>query len=182
MATGGSPPSHDTRYLRWIGTLQLFKGLLLVALALGFLSFVHKDVDEIAAVWLGKIGFDMANRHITDLLETLDLVTDKQLFHLSIAAFFFAGILITQGTGLLLRKQWAKYLTLVATSALIPYEAFEIAKGFGFLKLTVLVVNVAIVSFMVYLLRRKHVSTPLPASPSLNPFAATTRPVELQIP
>src|SRR6478735_2469077 len=145
MPPGGLPPTKDSRCLRWIGILQLIKGLLLVALALGFLSFLHKDVDEVAAIWMSKVGINIENTHVAALLDTLDLVTDKQLFQLSIAAFCFAGILVTQGTGLLLRRQWAKYLTLIATSALIPFEGFELAKGFGVGKLSVLLVNLAIV-------------------------------------
>src|SRR3954465_1446081 len=114
MPPAGFTPKSDSRALRWIGGLQLAKGLLLLAIALGFLSFLHRDIDEIAAVWMSKVGINIENRHVVSLLETLDLVTDKQLFQLSIAAFCFSGVLVTQGTGLLLRQQWAKYLTLVA--------------------------------------------------------------------
>jgi uncharacterized membrane protein (DUF2068 family) len=156
MHPAGSPPQPANRALRWIGTLQLAKGLLLFALALGLLSFLHRDVDEIVGVWMSKAGINIEKGHAATLLEMLDLVTDKQLFEMSLVAFGFAGVLVTQGTGLLLRKDWAKYLTLVATSLLIPFEAFELAKGFGYIKLTVLLVNVAIVGVMIYLVRAKR--------------------------
>jgi uncharacterized membrane protein (DUF2068 family) len=156
MPPAGSPPQPANRALRWIGTLQLIKGLLLFALALGLLSFLHRDVDEIVGVWMSKVGINIEKGRAAAFLDMLDLVTDKQLFEMSLVAFLFAGVLVTQGTGLLLRKDWAKYLTLVATSLLIPFEVFEIAKGFGYIKLTVLLVNVAIVGVMIYLVRAKR--------------------------
>jgi uncharacterized membrane protein (DUF2068 family) len=158
MPPAGSSPQPANRALRWIGTLQLAKGVLLLALALGLLSFLHRDVDEIVGVWMRKAGFNIEKGHAAAFLEMLDLVTDKQLFQMSLVAFAFAGVLVTQGTGLFLRKEWAKYLTLVATALLIPFEAFELAKGFGYVKLTVLLVNVAIVALMIYLVRAKRVA------------------------
>lgn len=156
MPPAGSTSQPANRALRWIGTLQLVKGLLLVALALGLLTFLHRDVDEIVGVWMSKLGINIEKPRAAAFLEMLDLVTDKQLFQMSIIAFAFSGVLMTQGTGLLLRKDWAKYLTLVATSMLIPFEGFELAKGFGWIKLTVLLVNLAIVGVMFCLVRAKR--------------------------
>jgi uncharacterized membrane protein (DUF2068 family) len=156
MPPAGLPPQPANRTLRWIGTLQLIKGSLLIALALGLLSFLHRDVDGIVGVWMSKVGINIEKGHAAAFLEMLDLVTDKQLFEMSLVAFGFGAVLVTQGAALLLRKEWAKYLTLVATSLLIPFEAFELAKGFGYIKLTVLLINVAIVALMIFLVRAKR--------------------------
>ncbi len=155
MPPAGSSSPPLSRALRWIGTLQLVKGVLLIALALGLLSFLHRDVDEIVGVWMQKVGIDIEIGHAADLLEMLDLVTDKDLFEWSLVAFAVGGVLVTQGTGLLLRKEWAKYLTLVATSLLIPFEVFELAKGFGYIKLSVMLLNVAVVGVMIHFVRAK---------------------------
>lgn len=147
-------PPVQSRVLRWVGTLQVAKGCLLFALALGLLSFLHKDVDEVVALWMNKAGINVSGRHAAALLDTLDLVTDKQLFQLSALSVFFAATLVTQGTGLLLRKEWAKYLTLCATAALVPLEVFELLHRFGVGKLAVLLVNLAIVAVMLFFVRR----------------------------
>lgn len=156
MPPAGSSPPPANRALRWIGALQLVKGVLLIALALGLLSFLHRDVDEIVGVWMAKVGIDIEIGHAAAFLEMLDLVTDKQLFEMSLVAFAVGGVLITQGTGLLLRKEWAKYLTLVATSLLVPFEVFELVKGFGYIKLCVLLVNVVVVRVMIYFVRAQR--------------------------
>jgi len=51
-------------------------------------------------------------------------------------------------------KRWAEYLTVVATASLIPFELWEIARHFTWLKVGALGVNVAIVCYLIYLLRR----------------------------
>lgn len=172
MHPAGLSPQPANRALRWIGTLQLIKGILLFALALGILSILHRDLDEMVGVWMSNVGINIEKGRAAELLKMLDVVTDKRLFQMSLVAFCFAGVLVTQGTGLLLRKEWAKYLTLLATSLLIPFEAIELAKGFGWVKLSVLFVNVAIVGVMVLLVRAKRATVrPLDAAIGAHPAA-----------
>jgi uncharacterized membrane protein (DUF2068 family) len=58
--------------------------------------------------------------------------------------FLYAGLFATEGSGLLLRKRWAEYFTIVTTSGLIPLEVFELVRHFTVTKLVVLIVNVLI--------------------------------------
>ena len=59
--------------------------------------------------------------------------------------FLYAGLFATEGFGLLLRKRWAEYFTIVTTGGLIPLEIFELARHFTVTKLAVAFVNVLIV-------------------------------------
>jgi len=132
------------------------KGLLLLGLAFGILSFLHKDLDVIVGNWIAELGMDMENPHVVTLLEKLDLITDRQLGQWSIVTFCFSGVFLTEGAGLLLRQQWAKYLTVAATGVLIPIEAYAIIHHFSLLKLGVLIVNLAVLGLLVVQLRREH--------------------------
>jgi uncharacterized membrane protein (DUF2068 family) len=143
-----SPSRNEDRCLRWIAYYIFGKGFLLCLLAIGFLGFLHKDVDTIVGNWMSLLGFNMENRHVVAFLARLDKVTDKQLGELSGITFAVAGMFVTQGTGLLLRQQWAKYLTVGVTAALIPMEVFELFKHFGWIKVGVLAVNIAIVAYL----------------------------------
>jgi hypothetical protein len=40
----------------------------------------------------------------------------------------YAGLLLTEGLGLLLRKRWAEYLTIITTAGLIPIELYEMSR------------------------------------------------------
>ncbi|MGB8168030.1 MAG: DUF2127 domain-containing protein [Chthoniobacteraceae bacterium] len=147
-------PESDMRYLRWIAGLNLAKGLILLGLTVGLLKFLHKDVDTIVGNWMTLLRMDLENRHIAALLERLDLVTDGQLWRMSGLTFLYAGLFLTEGTGLLLKQTWAKYFTIVVTSSFVPLELFETARHFGFAILAVLLTNLAIVWFLVANLRR----------------------------
>jgi uncharacterized membrane protein (DUF2068 family) len=82
-------------------------------------------------------------------------VTPKQLKELSVGSFLYASIFLTEGIGLLARKHWAEYLTLISTGLFIPLEIYELAHRFTAVRLAVLVINVATVWYLAARLRRK---------------------------
>lgn len=139
----------EARYLRWIAYYNFGKGVLLCFLAIGILGFLHKDVDTIVGNWMSLLGFNMENRHIVAFLARLDRVTDRQLAQWSGITFALSSVFIAEGAGLLLRQEWAKYLTVVFTSSFIPIEVRELFQHFGFLKLALLFANLGIVAFLI---------------------------------
>jgi uncharacterized membrane protein (DUF2068 family) len=163
-----SPSCQATdRYLRWIALYNLIKGSLLCLLAIGILGFLHKDVDAIVGNWMSLLGFNMENRHVIRFLARLDRLTDRQIAEWSGVTFAVAGVFVTQGAGLLLRQQWAKYVTLCVTCSLIPVEIFEIIAHFGWIKVGVLAANLGIVAFLVSSLvcEKKRLQAILVAAP-----------------
>jgi uncharacterized membrane protein (DUF2068 family) len=143
------------RYLRWIAGFNLAKGVLFLGLAFLILKFLHKDVDEIVGRWISALQLDLENEHIAALLERLNLVTDRQIKQLSGVAFVLAGLFFTEGAGLLLRQQWAKYLTIIVSSSFIPLELIEVMRKFGLTTLGLLVSNTLIVCLLIANLRRE---------------------------
>ena len=150
-----SPKEKSARCLRWIAGYNLLKGLLLLALAIGLLGLLHKDVDAIVGNWIALLGLDLENRHIAALLARLDLVTDKQVGQLSKLAFLFSAIFLTEGFGLFFNQRWAKFLTVIVTASFIPIELFETLHLFGWGKLILLVLNTAIVALLIGMLRKE---------------------------
>ena len=66
---------------------------------------------------------------------------------------------LVEGTGLWLDKLWAEYLTVVATSLLVPLEVYELVRKPTLLKAAGVSVNVAIVAYLAWRLReRVHAS------------------------
>lgn len=58
-----------------------------------------------------------------------------------------------EAVGLWMQKRWAEYLTLVATTLLLPLEIWELSRSVSVLKVVALVVNLAVIA---YLLRAKR--------------------------
>jgi uncharacterized membrane protein (DUF2068 family) len=138
-----------------IGLFKLFKALLLVVIGIGAIKFLHKDLAASVTHWVQVLRVDPDNRHIHALLAKIFRVTPKQLRELSIGTFIYAALFATEGTGLLLRKRWAEYFTIITTGALIPFEIYELARHFTIVKLVVTIVNVLIVWYLVVRVRSK---------------------------
>jgi uncharacterized membrane protein (DUF2068 family) len=139
-----------------IAIFKFVKGAVLLALALGALSLLHKDVASEVEHWLDQLRIDPDNQFIGALLSKLQLVHTKELKELSALGAGYAVLFLTEGTGLLFRKRWAEWLTIVATSSLMPFEVYELIKQFTAVRLLALLVNAAVVLYLIYLVRQKE--------------------------
>jgi uncharacterized membrane protein (DUF2068 family) len=138
-----------------IGIFKLFKALLLIVVGIGAIKFLHKDVAGTLMHWTQVLRVDPDSRIVHGMLVRVLRVTPKELKELSVGTFLYAGLFATEGLGLLLRKRWAEYFTIITTSGLIPLEIFEMARHFTVTKLVVGLVNVLIVWYLVARVRSR---------------------------
>ena len=152
-----SKSSHG-RGLRLIAAFKLLKGFALLAVGIGALNMLHKDVAATIERWVNIFRVDPHNHYINLLLEKLSIVDDRRLRELSIGTFVYSAIFFTEGIGLSLRKRWAQCLTTIITSTLLPLEIYEIAKHVSAGRISALLINLAIVAYLVSELRtsKKH--------------------------
>jgi uncharacterized membrane protein (DUF2068 family) len=137
-----------------IALFKLLKGILLIAAGIGALKLLHKDVFETVSHWVDVLRVDPDNRFIHGLISRVLSISPKQLQAASVGTFVYAALLLTEGTGLLLRKRWAEYFTIITTAALIPLEVYEIARRVTAAKTAVLMINAAIVVYLIARVRR----------------------------
>jgi uncharacterized membrane protein (DUF2068 family) len=142
-----------------IAVFKLVKGILLVFAGIGALKLLHRDVAETVAHWVDILRVDPDNRFLHGMLSRLLSVSPKQLEAASVGTFVYAALLLTEGTGLLLRKRWAEFFTIITTAGLIPLEVYEIIRHLTVAKVVVLLINIAIVLYLVMRVRR---AGPLP--------------------
>lgn len=148
-----------SRGLWLIAAFKLVKGFALLALGIGALRLLHKDVASILEHWINVFRVDPHNHFIDLLLAKLSILDDRRLKELSIGTFIYSAIFFTEGIGLALHQRWAEYFTIITTSSFLPLEIFEMAKHASFAKGFALVVNVAVVAYLIRELRhypKKH--------------------------
>jgi uncharacterized membrane protein (DUF2068 family) len=143
-------------WLFLIGLFKLTKAAALLIVGIGLLKLVHRDVAAVTMHWVERFRLDPDNKHIHEAISRVFRVTPKQLRELSVGTFVYAGIFGTEGTGLLLRKHWAEYLTLVSTGLFIPLEIYELTQRFTVFRLAIFAVNVATVWYLAVRLRRRR--------------------------
>jgi len=142
------------RGLRLIAAFKLLKGLALLAVGIGALHLLHKDVAAIAEQWINIFQVDPRSHYMRLLLAKLSLVDDRRLKELSVGTFIYSAVFLTEGVGLALGKRWAEYLTILTTASLLPIEVYELVKHAGIGKVVALVINLAVVVYLIWELRR----------------------------
>jgi len=145
--------SHG-RGLQLIAAFKLLKGFALLALGIGALKLLHKDVAALVEHWINVFQVDSHNHLINKLLEKLAVLDDRRLKELSVGTFIYAAIFFTEGIGLALRKRWAEYFTIIVTSSLLPLEVYALAKHTSVGEVLALLINLGVVAYLVRELRR----------------------------
>jgi uncharacterized membrane protein (DUF2068 family) len=152
--TSKSPP-RARKGLWLIAAFKLLKGLMLLAVGIGALSLLHENAAAQVTHWIAALGVDPENHYIHKLVRKLWMVNDAKLEAISLGTFFYAALMLTEGIGLALRKRWAEYFTIIATSSFIPLEVYELAQHFTITRIVVIAVNVAVVVYLVIVLRQR---------------------------
>ena len=132
---------------------KLTKGLLLVILGLATINLRHQDITAVLGTWVDQLHLDPGGRLVQGLLIRAADLEPRRLVAIGAGMLVYATLLLTEGLGLLFRKRWAEYLTVVATSAFVPLELYEIARHRTLTRLVVLVVNIVIVWYLLVRLR-----------------------------
>jgi uncharacterized membrane protein (DUF2068 family) len=145
---------HKGRMLWLIAAFKLLKGLALLAAGFGVLKLLHKDVATEMGNWIDYLRVDPQNHFVQRMLEKVGLLDDRRIKELSIGTFAYAALFLTEGTGLAFRKRWAEYLTIASTASLLPFEAYEIAKQVNAVRILLLLVNIAVVIYLAFEVRR----------------------------
>ncbi len=153
-------PLRDRFVLRLIAVDRAVHVVVLGVLAAAIFAFTthHSQLQHayyrILADVQGGLGPATPVHH--GLLGELDKVISLRTRTLELAGVVVVGYGVLEAVemvGLWLAKRWAEYLTFVATTLLVPLEVYELTGRVSALKVLTLVINVAVV---VYLLVAKR--------------------------
>jgi uncharacterized membrane protein (DUF2068 family) len=147
------------RGLLVIAAFKILKGLVFLAVGFGALHFLHRDLAVEIAHWVDLLRIDPHSHYLHCILKKLGNVDEQRLRELSVGTFSYSALFLGEGFGLAFRKRWAEYLTIISTASLMPIEIFEIYKGPSAAKMVLLLVNLAVVGYLVRELRRTHRGT-----------------------
>lgn len=131
----------------------------MLALGIGALKLLHKDLAGVVEHWIDVFRVDPHNRFILGLLEKLPMVDERKLKEFSVGTFIYSAIFLTEGVGLAFRKRWAEYFTIIVTASLLPLEIYELARRVTWPRSLALLINLAVVAYLVRELRRYRKSS-----------------------
>lgn len=138
------------RGLVLIAAYKFLLAALFVAVGVGALRLLHKDIDDVIGHLGDMLRFNPESKFVNFLYDKATIINDPLLKRIGALAFSYAVVSFVEGIGLYLEKAWGEYLTLAITASFLPWEIFEVIHRHTFVRAGLLVVNVAV---FIYLLR-----------------------------
>lgn len=146
----------DPRLVRLIALVKLLKAVFLIAVGVGAIKLLHADVTNALEHWAAKLPLGPGSRYLGRVLLGAATLTPNKLKDLEVGSFVYAGLFLTEGIGLWLVKRWAEWFTVIITSSLVPVEVYEIYRHPTAIRVLVLIINIAVVGFLLYRLRSER--------------------------
>lgn len=144
-----SAPMSQPTSLAPIALFKLLKGLLVLLAGSGFLRWIDPGIDSGLSPVLDALHLNIHTRLLHALAITVDSLPRHSLFLMSLVNLGYAALLFVEGVGLWSETSWAGYLTVISTCILLPGEFHAVVRDWSMSGLAVLVVNIAIVGYLV---------------------------------
>jgi uncharacterized membrane protein (DUF2068 family) len=151
-ATKSTHPDRRRRLLRAVASLEFGKGIFVALMGFCALALVHKDVWRYADSLLTLFHINTDRRYAQAFLDFADSVTDARLWAAARIAFAYAVLRFTEAYGLWKQRTWAEWVALVSGTLLLPLEVREVIRGLTLLRCSLLVGNVAVVLYILYVI------------------------------
>jgi uncharacterized membrane protein (DUF2068 family) len=146
--------------LRLIAAMKALEALVLVLAGCGVLGLLNADLDAAVKSWLDDLSLREGRRLIARAaahgFQMLDAATPMRLAMIGGASFLYAAVFVVEGVGLWMGKRWAEWITIVTTASFLPFEVIECARSPSAMSAATLVVNAAVVVYLIVSLVRKR--------------------------
>lgn len=143
-----TPVSHQSSLVP-IALFKLLKGVLLLLAGAGFFRWVDPEIDTFLSPVLDALHLSTHTQLLHAFLLKVDVLPRHSLLMMGLISVGYAALLLVEGFGLWIETSWAAYLTVIATSVLLPGEFHAVVREISVMGLAVLAVNVAIVGYLV---------------------------------
>ncbi len=156
--TGMPSPAPKPRFgiLRTIALYKIVKVFLLLAVAYGELRLRDASLAARLLSWAQARPYGLEHRIVTQLLEWFSGLSVTRIHAMQLVTLAYAAVFAVEGVGLWMQKRWAEWLTVIITASLIPLEAWEIFYRPTIGKVLILLVNAAVVAYLVWHVRSKN--------------------------
>jgi uncharacterized membrane protein (DUF2068 family) len=136
--------------LRAVALLELLKGVMVFAAGIGLFTLLHKDVGDIAESIVEHFHLNPAHHIARVFIQAANGVSDTKVVALACAAFAYTVIRLVEAYGLWNARVWAEWFAIISGCLYLPWEIVEVAKHDNRVRWAVLIVNIIVVLYMIY--------------------------------
>ena len=141
--------------LALIGVFTLVMGVVLLLVGAGLLRLVDPEIATFLAPAVDLLHLHGHSRLLHSLLLKVGVLPSHTLFLMAYASLLYSVFLLIEGCGLWLEASWAGYMAVISTTVFLPVEFYEVLKQISVIHVTMLLLNVAIVGYLVAQLERR---------------------------
>jgi uncharacterized membrane protein (DUF2068 family) len=140
------------KVLRAVASLELAKGLVVLAAGMSVLLIVHRDTGDIAD-WCLRVLHISPDHHFAQVfLNWADTLTAQKLLAVAAVATIYAILRFIEAYGLWHARAWAEWIALISGGLYLPFEIYKLIHRVNLFHASVFAINVAVVVYMAFLL------------------------------
>ena len=156
----GAGAEDHNRLLPLLAAERALRAVLLIGVGVVLATHTHADWAEIARQFAQRAGLDPSRNETGRLVSSLGRFGPGQAARDAGIATGYGALEAVEAYGLLRKRRWGEYLTVVSTALLLVPEVHELLSRPTALKIGGLVLNVVIVGYLVIRLVRHRQPRP----------------------
>jgi len=150
IASGAIDHRASRTGLRAVATFEAFKGALVLLLLIA-LVLVHNRIEDYVEDLLYHLHIDFDNRFAQSILKAASRVNDSKIWFVSVAAIMYALVRFIEAWGLWNQRVWAEWFAMLSGALYLPWEMLEVARRATWEHVTILLANIVIVVYMLFI-------------------------------
>lgn len=137
--------------VRVIAFFEALKGTLVLIAGFGLLSLVHRDLENLAERLVSHSHLNPASHYPRIFIEAAARTSDSRLRTMAALAFAYSAVRFVEAYGLWRMRAWAEWFAIISGCIYLPVELYELIAHATLIKAGVLILNSAIVAYLLYI-------------------------------
>lgn len=142
--------------IRTVAAIEAAKGLVVLLTGFGLFALVHRNVQQLAEALVAHAHLNPASHTPRVFLDYAGKLDDAHLMQLAAAALAYSAVRLVEAYGLWYERSWGEGLAAASGAVYLPFELRELVHRPSLLSAGLLIVNLAVVAFMIYSLRQRR--------------------------
>ena len=156
VSRGARSSAKRATGLRLVALFEAGKGLLVLLVGLELLSLIHQGAQNIGEEIVERFHLNFARHHPRILLFAATHLNNSTVRLLALAALAYSTVRFVEAYGLWRTRAWAEWFAVFSGGVYLPFELYELVRNPTVIKAAVLVINAAIVAYLVYVRWRER--------------------------
>ena len=151
--------------VRTVAVFEAAKGLVVLVAGFSLLSIVHHDAQHTAETIVRHLHLNPARHYPRVFIEAAGHVSSSRLQLLAAGGFAYSLVRFVEAYGLWHLRPWAEWFAILSGGVYLPLEIYELLRRPTRVKAVILLGNVLVVAYLLYVRKTARSRSTLPSEP-----------------